>query len=144
MNTSQPERFSFRLFRISLSVVSSTGKTSSPGSWLQYLWSQSVPSLTLVPMCFSCQSNSGPVLLFSLQNCDKTKFIQCLVFLSTGDILTGDSRGDLLVWSRSSAETAPGKGPRGGDLVFHIWNVLIFNMKNKFLNICQSVHPSEV
>ncbi|XP_037536437.1 echinoderm microtubule-associated protein-like 4 isoform X2 [Nematolebias whitei] len=47
-----------------------------------------------------------------LGNCDKTKFIQCLVFLSTGDILTGDSRGDLLVWSRSSAETAPGKGPR--------------------------------
>uniref|UniRef100_A0A665WTY6 EMAP like 4 n=1 Tax=Echeneis naucrates TaxID=173247 RepID=A0A665WTY6_ECHNA len=33
---------------------------------------------------------------------EKPKFIQCLAFLSTGDILTGDSGGILLVWTRSS------------------------------------------
>ncbi|XP_034464123.1 echinoderm microtubule-associated protein-like 4 isoform X4 [Hippoglossus hippoglossus] len=43
---------------------------------------------------------------------EKPKFIQCLSFLSTGDILTGDSGGILLVWTRSSAETPTGKGPR--------------------------------
>ncbi|TMS01671.1 Echinoderm microtubule-associated protein-like 4 [Larimichthys crocea] len=44
---------------------------------------------------------------------EKPKFVQCLAFLSTGDILTGDSGGILLVWTRSSAETPTGKGPRG-------------------------------
>uniref|UniRef100_A0A3Q3B5P7 EMAP like 4 n=1 Tax=Kryptolebias marmoratus TaxID=37003 RepID=A0A3Q3B5P7_KRYMA len=48
---------------------------------------------------------------------EKPKFVQCLVFLRTGDILTGDSGGVLLVWTRSSAETVPGKGPRGGHVV---------------------------
>ncbi|XP_071335912.1 echinoderm microtubule-associated protein-like 4 isoform X3 [Trachinotus anak] len=43
---------------------------------------------------------------------EKPKFIQCLAFLSTGDILTGDSGGVLLVWTRNSAETPTGKGPR--------------------------------
>ncbi|XP_061915316.1 echinoderm microtubule-associated protein-like 4 isoform X2 [Entelurus aequoreus] len=43
---------------------------------------------------------------------DKPKFIQCLAFLSNGDILTGDSGGVLLVWTRNSAETPTGKGPR--------------------------------
>uniref|UniRef100_A0A4W6ECX9 EMAP like 4 n=1 Tax=Lates calcarifer TaxID=8187 RepID=A0A4W6ECX9_LATCA len=43
---------------------------------------------------------------------EKPKFVQCLAFLSTGDILTGDSGGILLVWTRSSAETPTGKGPR--------------------------------
>uniref|UniRef100_A0AAQ4PFS5 EMAP like 4 n=1 Tax=Gasterosteus aculeatus aculeatus TaxID=481459 RepID=A0AAQ4PFS5_GASAC len=43
---------------------------------------------------------------------EKPKFIQCLAFLTNGDILTGDSGGVLLVWSRSSAETPSGKGPR--------------------------------
>ncbi|XP_062257185.1 echinoderm microtubule-associated protein-like 4 isoform X1 [Platichthys flesus] len=43
---------------------------------------------------------------------EKPKFIQCLSFLSTGDILTGDSGGVLLVWTRNSAETPSGKGPR--------------------------------
>uniref|UniRef100_A0A7N8XT68 EMAP like 4 n=1 Tax=Mastacembelus armatus TaxID=205130 RepID=A0A7N8XT68_9TELE len=32
---------------------------------------------------------------------EKPKFIQCLAFLSTGDILTGDSGGVLLVWTRT-------------------------------------------
>ncbi|KAK1903671.1 Echinoderm microtubule-associated protein-like 4 [Dissostichus eleginoides] len=44
---------------------------------------------------------------------EKPKFIQCLVFLSCGDILTGDSGGVLLVWTRSASETPPpSKGPR--------------------------------
>ncbi|KAM9365743.1 LOW QUALITY PROTEIN: echinoderm microtubule-associated protein-like 4 [Pholidichthys leucotaenia] len=43
---------------------------------------------------------------------EKPKFVQCLAFLSTGDILTGDSGGVLLIWTRSSAETPTGKGPR--------------------------------
>ncbi|XP_051936571.1 echinoderm microtubule-associated protein-like 4 isoform X2 [Hippocampus zosterae] len=42
---------------------------------------------------------------------DKPKFVQCLAFLNNGDILTGDSGGVLLVWTRSAAETS-GKGPR--------------------------------
>ncbi|XP_061767367.1 echinoderm microtubule-associated protein-like 4 isoform X1 [Nerophis ophidion] len=43
---------------------------------------------------------------------EKPKFIQCLAFLNNGDILTGDSGGVLLVWTRNSAETPTGKGPR--------------------------------
>uniref|UniRef100_A0A3Q3WDZ3 Uncharacterized protein n=1 Tax=Mola mola TaxID=94237 RepID=A0A3Q3WDZ3_MOLML len=48
---------------------------------------------------------------------EKPKFIQCLAFLSTGDILTGDSGGVLLVWTRNSAETPTGKGPRAFQIV---------------------------
>uniref|UniRef100_A0A3Q3GBK9 EMAP like 4 n=1 Tax=Labrus bergylta TaxID=56723 RepID=A0A3Q3GBK9_9LABR len=43
---------------------------------------------------------------------EKPKFIQCLAFLSTGDILTGDSGGILLIWTRNSTEPPTGKGPR--------------------------------
>ncbi|XP_059215815.1 LOW QUALITY PROTEIN: echinoderm microtubule-associated protein-like 4 [Centropristis striata] len=43
---------------------------------------------------------------------EKPKFVQCLAFLSTGDILTGDSGGILLVWTRSSTENPTGKGTR--------------------------------
>lgn len=46
------------------------------------------------------------------QKYEKPKFIQCLAFLNNGDILTGDSGGVLLVWTRSAAETSA-KGPRG-------------------------------
>lgn len=56
---------------------------------------------------------------FSSQKYEKPKFIQCLAFLSTGDILTGDSGGVLLVWTRSSTET-PGKGPRGEERQPHM------------------------
>ncbi|MEQ2296752.1 Echinoderm microtubule-associated protein-like 4 [Ameca splendens] len=48
-------------------------------------------------------------------NHDRPKFIQCLTFRSNGDIVTGDSTGQLLVWTRNSAEAPPGKGPQGGD-----------------------------
>lgn len=58
-------------------------------------------------------SNSDPVSYLCPQKYEKPKFVQCLAFLSTGDILTGDSGGVLLVWTRSSAETPTGKGPRG-------------------------------
>uniref|UniRef100_A0AAY4DP26 Echinoderm microtubule-associated protein-like 4 n=1 Tax=Denticeps clupeoides TaxID=299321 RepID=A0AAY4DP26_9TELE len=44
---------------------------------------------------------------------EKPKFVQCLAFLSNGDILTGDSGGVMLVWSRSTVEPSPGKGPKG-------------------------------
>ncbi|XP_010902353.2 echinoderm microtubule-associated protein-like 4 isoform X3 [Esox lucius] len=44
---------------------------------------------------------------------EKPKFIQCLAFLSNGDILTGDSGGIMLIWTRSTVEPAPGKGPKG-------------------------------
>ncbi|KAM4590894.1 echinoderm microtubule-associated protein-like 4 isoform 2-T2 [Odontesthes bonariensis] len=43
---------------------------------------------------------------------EKPKFVQCLAFLSSGDIVTGTSGGCLLVWKRNSTETLPGKGPR--------------------------------
>ncbi|XP_056147319.1 echinoderm microtubule-associated protein-like 4 [Lampris incognitus] len=43
---------------------------------------------------------------------EKPKFVQCLAFLSNGDILTGDSGGIMLVWTRSSVEPPPGKGPK--------------------------------
>uniref|UniRef100_A0A672GPB3 EMAP like 4 n=1 Tax=Salarias fasciatus TaxID=181472 RepID=A0A672GPB3_SALFA len=42
---------------------------------------------------------------------EKPKFVQCLAFLSSGDILTGDSGGVLLVWTRSSVSVRPnGRG----------------------------------
>ncbi|KAM9803929.1 echinoderm microtubule-associated protein-like 4 [Neosynchiropus ocellatus] len=41
---------------------------------------------------------------------EKPKFVQCLAYLSSGDILTGDSGGVLLIWTRASTDT--GKGPR--------------------------------
>ncbi|KAG7492530.1 hypothetical protein MATL_G00015650 [Megalops atlanticus] len=44
---------------------------------------------------------------------EKPKFVQCLAFLSSGDVVTGDSVGLLLVWSRSTVEPAPGKGHKG-------------------------------
>uniref|UniRef100_A0A8D0CGS8 Echinoderm microtubule-associated protein-like 4 n=1 Tax=Scleropages formosus TaxID=113540 RepID=A0A8D0CGS8_SCLFO len=44
---------------------------------------------------------------------EKPKFVQCVAFLPSGNILTGDSGGILLVWSRSTAmDLAPGKGPK--------------------------------
>ncbi|XP_038154239.1 echinoderm microtubule-associated protein-like 4 isoform X2 [Cyprinodon tularosa] len=45
-------------------------------------------------------------------NHDRPKFIQCLTFRANGDILTGDSAGQLLVWTRTLAEAPPGKGPQ--------------------------------
>ncbi|XP_015218317.1 echinoderm microtubule-associated protein-like 4 isoform X2 [Lepisosteus oculatus] len=44
---------------------------------------------------------------------EKPKFVQCVAFLNNGDILTGDSGGIMLIWSRSMVEPAPGKGPKG-------------------------------
>uniref|UniRef100_A0A673N7H8 Echinoderm microtubule-associated protein-like 4 n=1 Tax=Sinocyclocheilus rhinocerous TaxID=307959 RepID=A0A673N7H8_9TELE len=37
---------------------------------------------------------------------EKPKFVQCLAFLNNGDILTGDSGGIMLIWTRSTAEHA--------------------------------------
>ncbi|XP_039865853.1 echinoderm microtubule-associated protein-like 4 isoform X1 [Simochromis diagramma] len=51
---------------------------------------------------------------------EKPKFIQCLAFLSTGDIVTGDSGGRLLVWTRSATENPAGKGPRAFRILHHV------------------------
>ncbi|XP_029449169.1 echinoderm microtubule-associated protein-like 4 isoform X2 [Rhinatrema bivittatum] len=44
---------------------------------------------------------------------EKPKFVQCLAFLGNGDVLTGDSGGIMLIWSKTTVESAPGKGPKG-------------------------------
>ncbi|XP_020036622.1 echinoderm microtubule-associated protein-like 4 isoform X3 [Castor canadensis] len=44
---------------------------------------------------------------------EKPKFVQCLAFLGNGDVLTGDSGGVMLVWSKTTVEPTPGKGPKG-------------------------------
>lgn len=44
---------------------------------------------------------------------EKPKFVQCLAFLGNGDVLTGDSGGVLLIWSKTTVEPTPGKGPKG-------------------------------
>ncbi|XP_072793913.1 echinoderm microtubule-associated protein-like 4 isoform X3 [Vicugna pacos] len=44
---------------------------------------------------------------------DKPKFVQCLAFLGNGDVLTGDSGGVILIWSKTTVEPTPGKGPKG-------------------------------
>ncbi|XP_048850695.1 echinoderm microtubule-associated protein-like 4 isoform X2 [Brienomyrus brachyistius] len=43
----------------------------------------------------------------------KPKFIQCFVFSGTGDVLTGDSEGNILTWGKSAADTKTlGKGAK--------------------------------
>ncbi|XP_036291027.1 echinoderm microtubule-associated protein-like 4 isoform X3 [Pipistrellus kuhlii] len=44
---------------------------------------------------------------------EKPKFVQCLAFLGNGDVLTGDSGGIILIWSKTTVEPTPGKGPKG-------------------------------
>ncbi|XP_053239293.1 echinoderm microtubule-associated protein-like 4 isoform X10 [Podarcis raffonei] len=44
---------------------------------------------------------------------EKPKFVQCLAFLGNGDVLTGDSGGIMLIWSKTSVEATPGKGSKG-------------------------------
>ncbi|XP_006525224.1 echinoderm microtubule-associated protein-like 4 isoform X6 [Mus musculus] len=44
---------------------------------------------------------------------EKPKFVQCLAFLGNGDVLTGDSGGVMLIWSKTMVEPPPGKGPKG-------------------------------
>ncbi|XP_040849082.1 echinoderm microtubule-associated protein-like 4 isoform X2 [Ochotona curzoniae] len=44
---------------------------------------------------------------------EKPKFVQCLAFLGNGDVLTGDSGGIMLIWSKAAVEPTPGKGPKG-------------------------------
>lgn len=47
---------------------------------------------------------------------EKPKFVQCVAFLRNGDILTGDSGGVLLVWTRA-ADTPTSKGLRAFQIV---------------------------
>nr|XP_033792272.1 echinoderm microtubule-associated protein-like 4 isoform X3 [Geotrypetes seraphini] len=44
---------------------------------------------------------------------EKPKFVQCIAFLGNGDVLTGDSGGIMLIWSKTTVESTPGKGPKG-------------------------------
>ncbi|XP_006839525.1 PREDICTED: echinoderm microtubule-associated protein-like 4 [Chrysochloris asiatica] len=44
---------------------------------------------------------------------EKPKFVQCLAFLGNGDVLTGDSGGVILIWSKTTVEPTTGKGPKG-------------------------------
>ncbi|NWJ07004.1 EMAL4 protein, partial [Crypturellus undulatus] len=44
---------------------------------------------------------------------EKPKFVQCLAFLGNGDVLTGDSGGIILIWSKTTVESTSGKGPKG-------------------------------
>lgn len=53
------------------------------------------------------------ILIVSLQKYEKPKFVQCLAFLGNGDVLTGDSGGVILIWSKTTVEPTPGKGPKG-------------------------------
>ena len=39
--------------------------------------------------------------------------MQCLAFLGNGDVLAGDSGGVILIWSKTTVEPTPGKGPKG-------------------------------
>uniref|UniRef100_A0A8C8GY99 EMAP like 3 n=1 Tax=Oncorhynchus tshawytscha TaxID=74940 RepID=A0A8C8GY99_ONCTS len=44
----------------------------------------------------------------------KPKFIQCFVFSLTGDVLTGDSEGNILTWGKSPGDVKTlGKGAKG-------------------------------
>ncbi|KAM9315655.1 echinoderm microtubule-associated protein-like 4 [Gastrophryne carolinensis] len=44
---------------------------------------------------------------------EKPKFVQCLAFLSNGDVLAGDSGGIMLIWSKTPVESTAGKGVKG-------------------------------
>ncbi|XP_028676373.1 echinoderm microtubule-associated protein-like 4 isoform X1 [Erpetoichthys calabaricus] len=44
---------------------------------------------------------------------EKPKFVQCLAFLNNGDVLTGDSGGILLIWSKCITEPTQGKSSKG-------------------------------
>uniref|UniRef100_A0A3B3ZKN2 EML-like first beta-propeller domain-containing protein n=1 Tax=Periophthalmus magnuspinnatus TaxID=409849 RepID=A0A3B3ZKN2_9GOBI len=47
----------------------------------------------------------------------KPKFIQCFVFSLTGDVLTGDSEGNILTWGKSAADIKTlGKGAHEGSV----------------------------
>uniref|UniRef100_A0AAY4AF69 HELP domain-containing protein n=1 Tax=Denticeps clupeoides TaxID=299321 RepID=A0AAY4AF69_9TELE len=58
----------------------------------------------------------------------KPKFILCFVFSLTGDVLTGDSEGNILTWGKSAADTKTlGKAAKGAHQAWfhyvHISNV---------------------
>nr|XP_007993727.2 echinoderm microtubule-associated protein-like 3 isoform X3 [Chlorocebus sabaeus] len=54
---------------------------------------------------------SRGVKLAEIKKYKKPKFIPCFVFLPDGDILTGDSEGNILTWGRSASDSkTPGRG----------------------------------
>lgn len=65
-------------------------------------------------MCLGVRAhNKSECCCCFFQKYEKPKFVQCLAFLNNGDILTGDSGGVLLIWTRSTADPPPGKGLKG-------------------------------
>ena len=44
--------------------------------------------------CFRC------IIVFNFQKYDKPKYVLCFTFSPDGDVLTGDSNGNILVWPR--------------------------------------------
>ncbi|XP_068116662.1 echinoderm microtubule-associated protein-like 3 isoform X2 [Hyperolius riggenbachi] len=50
----------------------------------------------------------------------KPRYVQCLLFDRTGDVLTGDSEGQVLTWGRSAADTKTlGKGAKDTYQIVH-------------------------
>lgn len=65
--------------------------------------------LRLVASLTSALCSPGP------QKYKKPKFIPCFVLLPDGDILTGDSEGNILTWGRSLSDSrTPGRGGAKG------------------------------
>jgi hypothetical protein len=75
-------------------------------------------------MCPSIHICPVTPVLCPLQKYKKPKFIPCFVFLPDGDILTGDSEGNILTWGRSVSDSkTPGRGGAKG-----MWLGLAFRM----------------
>lgn len=55
-----------------------------------------------------------PPPFFFFKKYKKPKFIQCFVFDAAGDVLTGDSEGNILTWTRAGDGRGVGKGGKGG------------------------------
>lgn len=83
--------------------------------WAEYCrpWS---PQMAMVRDFRSPPFPLTPALCSPLpQKYKKPKFIPCFVFLPDGDILTGDSEGNILTWGRSLSDSrTPGRGGAKG------------------------------
>lgn len=62
---------------------------------------------------------SSDIIKRLFQKYKKPKFIQCFTFSLTGDVLTGDSEGNILTWGKSAADIKTlGKGAKGQTQMF--------------------------
>lgn len=70
-------------------------------------------SVNFLSACFRVLFSSHTVKRL-FQKYKKPKFIQCFTFSLTGDVLTGDSEGNILTWGKSAADVKTlGKGAKG-------------------------------